>query len=339
MKVELSTYEEAPKTIQEEIDNLILEQKYKRERMNDSYVYQLDYDSEVKKWNKYLSSPKKPKRIYHFDNDSLSWGRVYGNFIDNVPNLYKPLLLINGEQTISIDIKSTLLQLYVLNYHKDVPNKQDFYEYEGLKGIIDRDHIKLLSQCLNYNETLSKALVSYNNSCFANFDSSNSLKKDTFNEMEEKAKAEEKKKKLKETPDIFSISVFAFACLGYAIYNGVNIANDILTNYSKGIDYNEILPNCINIATLMICSILIGIIAYNVKERKVFSHTNAKLIYGVGTTLLLSIITQTHYWDTTTMIPNTEVKSYLYLLAIFIIFFGKLFDIAVKMKEEQDLTI
>ena len=85
--------------------------------------------------------------------------------------------------------------------------------------------------------------------------------KDTFNEMEEKAKAEEKKKKLKETPDIFSISVFAFACLGYAIYNGVNFANDILTNYYKGIDYNEILPKCINIATLMICSILIGIIA------------------------------------------------------------------------------
>jgi len=190
MKVELSTYEEAPKIIQEEIDNLILEQKYKRERVNDSYVYQLDYDREVKKWNKYLSSPKKPKRIYHFDNDSLSWGRVYGNFIDNVPNLYKPLLLINGEQTISIDIKSTLLQLYVLNYHKDVPNKQDFYEYEGLKGIIDRDHIKLLSQCLNYNETLSKALVSYNNSCFTNLDSSHSLKKDDFNKIIETMREE-----------------------------------------------------------------------------------------------------------------------------------------------------
>ena len=190
MKVELSTYEEAPKVIQEEIDNLILEQKYKRERMNDSYVYQLDYDSEVKKWNKYLSQPKKPKRIYHFDNDSLSWGRVYGNFIDNVPNLYKPLLLINGEQTISIDIKSTLLQLYVLNYHKDVPNKQDFYEYEGLKGIIDRDHIKLLSQCLNYNETLSKALVSYNNSCFTKLDSSHSLKKDDFNKIIETMREE-----------------------------------------------------------------------------------------------------------------------------------------------------
>ena len=190
MKVELSTYEEAPKTIQEEIDNLILAQKYKRERVNDSYVYQLDYDKEVRKWNKYLSQPKKPKRIYHFDNDSLSWGRIYGNHIDNVPNLYKPLLLINGEQTISIDIKSTLLQLYVLNYHKDVPNKQDFYEYEGLKGIIDRDHIKLLSQCLNYNETLSKALVSYNNSCFTNLDSSHSLKKDDFNKIIETMREE-----------------------------------------------------------------------------------------------------------------------------------------------------
>ena len=163
--------------------------------------------------------------------------------------------------------------------------------------------------------------------------------KDTFNEMEEKAKEEEKKKKPKETPDIFSISVFAFFCLGYAIYNGINIANDIFINYSKGIDYNEILPNCINIATLMICSILIGIIAYNVKKRKVFSHTNSKLIYGVGITLVFSIIIQDHYWDITTMIPNMEVKSYLYLLAFFIIFFGKLFDIAVKMKEEQDLTI
>lgn len=163
--------------------------------------------------------------------------------------------------------------------------------------------------------------------------------KDTFNEMEEKAKEEEKKKKPKEIPDIFSISVFAFACLGYAIYNGINIANDIFTNYSKGIDYNEILPNCIYILTLMICSIFIGVIAYNVKKRKVFSHTNAKLIYGVGITLVFSIIIQANYWDVTTMIPNMEVKSYLYLLAFFIMFFGKLFDIAVKMKEEQDLTI
>ena len=84
MKVELSPYEEAPKIIQEEIDNLILEQKYKKERMNDSYVYQLDYDKELSKWNKYISSPKRPKRVYHFDNGSLTWGRIYGNHIDNV---------------------------------------------------------------------------------------------------------------------------------------------------------------------------------------------------------------------------------------------------------------
>ena len=163
--------------------------------------------------------------------------------------------------------------------------------------------------------------------------------KNTFNEMEEKAKKEEEKKKPKETPDIFSISVFALTCLVYAIYNGTNVVNHILTDNSKGIDYNDVLPDCINIATLMICSILIGTIAYNVKKRKVFSHTNSKLIYGVGITLLFSIIIQTQYWDETAMIPNTDVKGYLYLLSFFIIFFGKLFDIAVKMKEEQDLTI
>ena len=190
MKVELSTYEEAPNVIQEEIYNIILGKKYKREQMNDSYVYQLDYGKELAKWNKYISSPKRPKRIYHFDNGCLSWGRIYGNHIDNVPNLYKPLLLINGEQAVSIDIKSTLLQLYVLNYHKDISNKQDFYSYNRLKGIIDRDHIKLLSQCLNYNETLSKALGSYNHSCFTNLDSNNSLKKEQFNQIIEIMKEE-----------------------------------------------------------------------------------------------------------------------------------------------------
>ena len=184
MKVSLNTYKNASRDIQERIDDLVNEQRYKKERSNPDYVYQLDYNSEVKKWNKYLLSPKKPKRIYHYDNDSfLSWGRIYGNFIDNIPNIYKPLLLINDEESVSIDIKSTILQLYVLNYHKDVPNKQDFYEYEGLKGILNREDVKLLSQCLNYNESLGKALVSYNHSCLANYEGSKMLKKNLFEDV------------------------------------------------------------------------------------------------------------------------------------------------------------
>jgi len=159
--------------------------------------------------------------------------------------------------------------------------------------------------------------------------------KDTFYEMEKKVE----KKKRKEKPSIFSIAVFALSFSAYSIFKGVKIVNDILTNYSKGLEFKDVLPDCINIATLMICSIFIGIIAYNIKKNKVFVHANAKLIYGVGLTLLTSIMIQKHYWDATSMIPNEDVSNYYYLLIFFILFFGNLFDIAIRIKEEQDLTI
>ena len=39
------------------------------------------------------------------------------------------------------------------------------------------------------------------------------------------------------------------------------------------------------------------------------------------------------------MLPNNTVAMNFSLFGVFIIFFGRVFDIGVKMKEEQDLTI
>lgn len=66
---------------------------------------------------------------------------------------------------------------------------------------------------------------------------------------------------------------------------------------------------------------------------------NSNLMYIIGATLILSTILQTQLWETTEMIPNLTVAMYYYLFGVLVMFFGKLFNIAIKIKEEQDLTI
>lgn len=69
---------------------------------------------------------------------------------------------IKDEYTVSIDVKSSILQFYILTYHEDIDNIQDFYSYNSLQNIIDREHIKLFSQCLNYNSSILDAFRAYN---------------------------------------------------------------------------------------------------------------------------------------------------------------------------------
>ena len=74
-------------------------------------------------------------------------------------------------------------------------------------------------------------------------------------------------------------------------------------------------------------------------KKKIFTSANAKLIYSIGTIVIVSVIIQNHYWETTTMMPNDTVGMIFALFGAFIVFFGRVFAIGVKMKEEQDLTI
>ena len=162
--------------------------------------------------------------------------------------------------------------------------------------------------------------------------------KDTVEEMEKECEKEEEKSK--PIPGIYGLVLLVIICLGFSISNGIDIAEGILSNeYEQGQFLKVIIPDCISIFTLLSCSVLIAIIAYNVMRKKVFTTTNARLIYSIGAIVIFSIIIQNHYWETTSMLPNSTVSMIFALFGAFIIFFGRVFHIGVKIKEEQDLTI
>lgn len=144
-------------------DNLN-QKRYNFEMKDESNVFHFDVESEIKLWNKrLLSKPYNPYRLYH-DDGKFCWGRVYGNRIDSLPKMYKnSILKINDEYTVSVDVKSSILQFYILTYHEEIDNKQDMYRYTTIQDILDRDHIKIMSQCLNFNKSLLDSYRAYNN--------------------------------------------------------------------------------------------------------------------------------------------------------------------------------
>ena len=162
--------------------------------------------------------------------------------------------------------------------------------------------------------------------------------KDTVEEMNKKCEKEEKKSK--PIPGIFGLILLAILCLGFSIGNGIDLTTGIFSNaYEPEHFLKVIVPDCIGVFTLLICSVIITVIAYNVMKKKIFTSANAKLIYSIGGIVIISVIIQNHYWETTTMMPNDTVGMIFALFGAFIVFLGRVFAIGVKMKEEQDLTI
>ena len=162
--------------------------------------------------------------------------------------------------------------------------------------------------------------------------------KDTVEEMNKKCEKEEEKSK--SIPGIFGLILFAILCLGFSIGNGIDLVGGIFSNVHEPEHFLKVIaPDCIGVFTLLACSVIISIIAYNVMKKKIFTSVNAKLIYSIGAIVIVSVIIQNHYWETTTMIPNDTVGLIFALFGLFIVFFGRVFAIGVKMKEEQDLTI
>ena len=161
-----------------------------------------------------------------------------------------------------------------------------------------------------------------------------------FEEANREAEKEEEMKSAKdERPGFYSLAIVAAVAMICAVSNAVGTVKLMVSDYINGLPINAHLPQCMNILTLLACGIFIAVIFYNVSKRRVFDNRNSFCIYGVGATIIVSTLLQSELWATTPMIPNDTVMMYYMIFGIFIVFFGKLFDIAVKLKNEQDLTI
>ena len=152
-------------------------------------------------------------------------------------------------------------------------------------------------------------------------------------------KEEEMKSAKDERPEFRSLAIVAVVAMTCAVSDAAETINLMMSDYSNALPINTYLPQFINILTLLACGIFIAVILYNVSKSRVFDNRNSLCIYGIGATIISSTLLQSEFWATTPMIPNSSVEMYYMIFGMFIIFFGKLFDIAVELKNEQDLTI
>lgn len=142
------------------------------------------FNNDIDVLNRYFCSCFKPYRVFHFDDEKLLYGRIYGGILDSmVNNIYKPLLKIDGEYCVSVDIKSCLSQLFVLTECSDVDNNVDFYSYDGLDYFLYRDDIKFLIQCLTYCDSIDKAFKAYRGNSLKNKEYSYIECKKLFNDV------------------------------------------------------------------------------------------------------------------------------------------------------------
>ena len=96
-----------------------------------------------------------------------------------------------------------------------------------------------------------------------------------------------------------------------------------------------------HVVVLFICAILIGIIKYNVKRNRMFIKANANLIKAIGmivslTGVIPQFICLKFFYSLTSFY---DINWFLLVIGSFIYALGEIFQHAIKMREEQDLTI
>ena len=96
-----------------------------------------------------------------------------------------------------------------------------------------------------------------------------------------------------------------------------------------------------HVVVLFICAILIGIIKYNVKRNRMFIKANANLIKAIGmivslTGVIPQFICLKFFYSPTSFY---DINLFLLVIGSFIYAIGKIFQHAVKMREELELTI
>lgn len=164
--------------------------------------------------------------------------------------------------------------------------------------------------------------------------------KDSMDELERECEEEERREEKKvEKSNVTLMWIVLIVCMIIAVGDTIEITERIILRSYGGNPVKELLPEVFGPLTMAICAVFIVIILFNVNRNRVFDHTNVKMIYGVGVTLIISTMLQNEIWDSTLMVPNSTLTSYFYLFGMFFIFLGKLFEIAIKIKKENDMTV
>jgi len=152
-------------------------------------------------------------------------------------------------------------------------------------------------------------------------------------------KEEARKPASKEKPDMTSLTIMAVIAFICAIGDTWNIVSTIAADYSKGFPVQKYLPQCADMLTIILCCVFIAVIIYNVSKGRVFDNRNTFCISAVGFVVLLNALLQSYEILGTHITPEIHQQMPYMLFGMFILFFGQLFGIAVKMKKEQELTI
>ncbi len=154
--------------------------------------------------------------------------------------------------------------------------------------------------------------------------------------MEKEAEEEEKKEAEKEEkPQIWSLAWLSFAAVVWAMVEGATTVDNMVRAKS----FVMFIPEFLSFMTLLIIGLLLAKISWNVRKGRVFTKSNYTIIYWIALTVVMSVVIQQHYWDATPMIPNSTVGMYFLVFGMIIFFLGSLFRIAIKIKNDQDLTI
>ena len=156
--------------------------------------------------------------------------------------------------------------------------------------------------------------------------------KDTIDEMEKEG---EKKKK-----DEVKARLNIVMMLGY-IYSFGYFLNIYSHLYRPDSNIYTLTNNIGQGICLLICTVFISIIYYNTKHKRIFIQANANLIKGIGIVvtfadLLTNCIIVEILPDYSKYTSNNHDSM---VIGLFIIAIGYVFQEAIKMKEEQDLTI
>ena len=135
--------------------------------------------------------------------------------------------------------------------------------------------------------------------------------------------------------------------------NRINISTGILYAFAFGaivyfkihgpreVSTQMMVHDICHVVALFICAILIGCIKYNVKRNRMFIKANANLIKAIGmivsfTGVIPQFIYLKFFYSLTSFY---DFNWFLFVIGSFIFALGEIFQHAVKMKEEQDLTI